>query len=131
MLNTASLPVGSQTITASYRGNTPFLTSGATITVSILSSIIVLDPTAGGGALPLGKRKHQAHRRRLRRFQLVERPSANGNAQIKAAVIDVHGGVQKSGNASFSPAPDHRGRDRCRSAGRTAGTRRERLGLTT
>ena len=31
--------------------------------------------------------------------------SASGNATIKAAVIDVHGGVQKSGNASFSPAP--------------------------
>ena len=32
--------------------------------------------------------------------------SASGNAKIKAAVIDVHGGVQKSGNASFSPTPE-------------------------
>ena len=31
--------------------------------------------------------------------------SASGNAQIKATVIDVHGGVQKSGNASFGLAP--------------------------
>ena len=31
--------------------------------------------------------------------------SASGNAQIKASVIDVHGGVQKSGNATFSPSP--------------------------
>jgi hypothetical protein len=31
--------------------------------------------------------------------------SASGNAKITASVIDVHGGVQKSGNASFSPAP--------------------------
>ena len=29
--------------------------------------------------------------------------SASGNAAVKASVIDVHGGVQKSGNASFSP----------------------------
>ena len=31
--------------------------------------------------------------------------SASGNAAVKASVIDVHGGVQKSGNASFSPTP--------------------------
>src|SRR5262249_8459148 len=31
--------------------------------------------------------------------------SAAGNAQIKAAVIDVHGGVQKSGSPTFSPNP--------------------------
>ena len=30
---------------------------------------------------------------------------ASGNAAITAAVIDVHGAVSKSGNASFSPAP--------------------------
>ncbi len=29
--------------------------------------------------------------------------SASGNASVTASVIDVHGGVQKSGNASFSP----------------------------
>ena len=34
--------------------------------------------------------------------------SASGNASVKASVIDVHGGVQKSGNASFSPGADHR-----------------------
>ena len=31
--------------------------------------------------------------------------SASGNAKVKAAAIDVDGGVQKSGNASLSPAP--------------------------
>ena len=31
--------------------------------------------------------------------------SASGNAQLTAAMIDVAGGVQKSGNATFSPAP--------------------------
>ena len=31
--------------------------------------------------------------------------SASGNATVKASVINVHGGVQKTGNASLSPAP--------------------------
>ena len=31
--------------------------------------------------------------------------SASGNAQVTASAIDVVGGVQKSGNATFSPAP--------------------------
>ena len=31
--------------------------------------------------------------------------SASGNAQVKASAIDVHGKVQKSGNASLSPTP--------------------------
>ena len=31
--------------------------------------------------------------------------SASGNASVTASVIDVHGGVQKSGNATFSPKP--------------------------
>src|SRR5208337_2344021 len=31
--------------------------------------------------------------------------SASSNAQVTAAAIDVHGGVNKSGNATFNPAP--------------------------
>ncbi len=31
--------------------------------------------------------------------------SASGNAQIKAAAIDVHGGVKKSGNSTLTPTP--------------------------
>ena len=31
--------------------------------------------------------------------------SASGNASVTASAIDVHGGVQKSGNATFKPAP--------------------------
>src|SRR4029077_17344788 len=31
--------------------------------------------------------------------------SASGYAKVKASVINVHGGVQMTGNVSFSPAP--------------------------
>ena len=74
-------------------------------TLTVNQSIIVLDPTASGALSLSGNAGHLARRRSLRRFELIERRSASGNAKVKASVIDVHGGVQKSGNASFSPAP--------------------------
>jgi len=105
ILNTASLPVGSQMITASYGGNVPFLPSSATITVSIVPSIIVLDPKANGALTVSGNAGIKIPGAVVVDSSSSSALSASGNTQIQALVIDIHGGVQKSGNASFSPAP--------------------------
>jgi len=104
--STSSLTPGTHTIRASYSGDTDFITStGSTGTITIGQSIIVLDPTASG-ALSLSTNASIT----LRGGVYVDSSSssalsASGNAKITASVIDVHGGVQKSGNASFSPVP--------------------------
>jgi MBG domain (YGX type)/Bacterial Ig-like domain (group 3) len=105
-LSTASLPVGGNTIKLTYSGDSNFLSSTAsTGTITINQSIIVLDPTAGG-ALSLSGNASIS----LAGVVVVDSSSstaisASGNAAVKASVIDVTGKVQKSGNASFSPAP--------------------------
>ena len=97
------LPTRSQ---VSYSGDSNFLASSTTAsTITINQSIIVLDPTAGG-ALSISENASI----KLTGGVYVDSSSssalsASGNAQITASVIDVHGGVQKSGNASFNPAP--------------------------
>src|SRR5262249_54149835 len=104
-LSTVSLPVGSQTITASYGGNSPFLASSATITVSIAPSIFVLDPSAGGALSLSGTASLTVGGGVYVDSSSSSALSASGNAAVTAAAIDVHGGVKKSGNASFHPAP--------------------------
>ena len=104
---TTSLAAGSHTIKATYSGDGNFLTSsGSTGTVTIGQSIIVLDPVGRRGPEPLGQREHQASPAASTSIPARRRPCRPAaTPTIKASVIDVHGGVQKSGNASFSPAP--------------------------
>jgi hypothetical protein len=80
-------------------------TGTASLTLIVGPSIFVLDPTAGGALtlsgiasinIPSGFYVDSGSSSAL---------SANGNGSVKGSVIDVHGGVQKSGNASFSPTP--------------------------
>jgi hypothetical protein len=105
-LSTASLPPGAQTIQALYSGNSNFIASSAsTSTITINPSIIVLDPKASG-ALSISSNASI----KVTGVVYVDSSSssaisASGNASITASAIDVHGGVQKSGNATFSPAP--------------------------
>ena len=105
-LSTASLPVGANTIKVTYSGDGNFLASSAsTGTITIGQSIIVLDPTAGGALSLSGNASIKLTGGVFVDSSSSSALSASGNAAIKASVIDVHGGVQKSGNASFSPAP--------------------------
>ena len=67
--------------------------------------IIVLDPSAGGALSLSGNASINVPGVVYVDSSSSSALSASGNAQVKAAVIDVHGKVQKSGNASFSPAP--------------------------
>ena len=104
--STTSLAVGSHTIKATYSGDTNFVTSSAsTSSVTIGQSIIVLDPSAGGALTLSGNASIKLTGGVFVDSSSSTAISASGNAAIKASVIDVHGGVQKSGNASFSPAP--------------------------
>ncbi|MFI5455599.1 MAG: Ig-like domain repeat protein [Isosphaerales bacterium] len=102
----ASLPVGTSTITVSYSGDGNFIPSSAGAgTITITPSLIVLDPTAGG-ALSLSGNASVA----LAGGVFVDSGSssavsASGNAQITSSLIDVHGQIRKSGNASFNPTP--------------------------
>jgi len=71
--------------------------------------ILALDPSAGG-ALSLSDNAGINMGMGVPGIVYVDSNSsaalsASGNATVEAAVIDVHGGVQKSGNASFSPGP--------------------------
>ncbi|MGO9463201.1 MAG: Ig-like domain repeat protein, partial [Isosphaeraceae bacterium] len=104
--STTSLAAGPHTIKATYSGDGNFLTSfGTAGTVTVGQSIIVLDPSAGGALSISGNASINLPGGVFVNSSSSTALSASGNAAIKATVIDVHGGVQKSGNASFSPAP--------------------------
>ena len=103
--STAGLPVGTNTITVSYGGDAEFLNSAGTVTVVVNQSIIVLDPSAGGALTLSGNASIKVAGGVFVDSSSASALAISGNAQIKASVIDVHGKVQKSGNASFSPAP--------------------------
>ena len=104
--STTSLAAGPHTIKATYSGDPNFLTSyGTADTVTVGQSIVVLDPSAGGALSLSGNASINLPGGVCVNSSSSSALSASGNAAIKASVIDVHGGVQKSGNASFSPAP--------------------------
>ena len=103
----SDLPPGAQTIVASYGGDSNFL-AGATATgatVTVLGSVIVLDPKASGALEVTGGAS-------VATSGLVEVDSsstsalvASGSAQVQAGSIQVVGGVTVSGGASLSPKP--------------------------
>ncbi len=104
--STTSLAAGSHIIKATYSGDTNFLTSnGSAGTVTIGQTIFVLDPSAGGALSLSGNASIKIGGGVFVDSSSSIALSASGNASVKASVIDVHGGVQKSGNATFSPAP--------------------------
>ncbi len=74
-------------------------------TVRVAPSVIILDPSAGGALSLSGNAGLQIPGAIVVNSSSSTALSAGGNASVKAAVIEVHGKVQKSGNASFSPAP--------------------------
>jgi hypothetical protein len=105
-LSTASLPPGSNTITVSYSGDSNFLASStSTATITINLSVVVLDPTAVGALSLSGNASIKVTGGVFVDSSSSGALSASGNTQITASVIDVHGGVQATGNATFHPAP--------------------------
>jgi hypothetical protein len=104
-LTTSSLPVGSRTIMASYLGDSTYLPSSATITVSIGPSIIVTNSTASGALSVSGNASINLPGLVAVDSSSATALSASGNAQITGTVIDVFGGVKKTSGATMSPAP--------------------------
>ncbi len=102
----SSLPPGSQTIDASYSGDSNFLASSeSTRTITINPSIIVLDPKSSGALSLAGNASISVSGVVYVDSSSSSAISASGNASVNASAIDVHGGVQKSGNATFKPTP--------------------------
>jgi hypothetical protein len=100
------LPVGTNTLTVTYNGDGNFLPSSTKLTVTVLDSVLVLDPTAAG-ALSVSGNAHLTTPGTL----VVDSSSktalsASGNAHVTASLgIGVVGGVQTSGHAVLSPTP--------------------------
>ena len=88
-----------------------------TFTVTVAPSIFVLNPTASGALTLSGNASIKIPGDVVVDSSSRTAISAGGNAQVTASAIDVVGGVQKSGNATFSPAP-HGGRGASRPARR-------------
>jgi hypothetical protein len=104
-VNVADLPVGTNTLTLSYLGDNNFLTSSTTVTATIAPSILVLHPTASGALSLSGNATISLAGNVMVDSNSASALTANGNAVLKAASIQVMGKVQKSGNATLSPAP--------------------------
>jgi hypothetical protein len=80
-------------------------TGTTSLQVIVSPSILVLDPTAGGALSVSGNATINIPGAVMVDSSSTTALSASGNAQVKASVLNVHGGVQKIGNASLKPAP--------------------------
>jgi hypothetical protein len=76
-----------------------------TFKVTVGPSIFILDPSAGGALSLSGNATVQVPGAIVVDSSSASALSASGTASVKASVIDVHGKVQRSGNAGFSPQP--------------------------
>ena len=105
-LSVASLTPGSHSIKVSYSGDGNFTASSTTTsTITVNRSIIVLDPTAAAALDISGNASISLTGGVYVDSNSTNALAASGNAQISASLIAVVGGVQKSGNATFHPAP--------------------------
>ena len=108
---TSSSSVGSYPITQGSLAATGNYTIGTfnagtlTVTMATNGLIIALDPSVSGALSLSGNASINVSGVVYVDSSSSSALSAAGNAQVKAGAIDVHGKVQKSANASFSPAP--------------------------
>ncbi len=104
----ASAPVGTYPIVSSSatgNGLNNYTITYVNGTLTVNQSIIVLDPTASGALFLSGNAAISLAGGVFVDSSSSSAVSASGNANVQASVIKVHGGVQKTGNASLSPAP--------------------------
>jgi Ca2+-binding RTX toxin-like protein len=105
-LKLTSLSPGSHVISASYSGDKNFLASSANLsTITVGQSIIVLDSAVSGALTVSANAIINIGGGVYADSSSSSALTASGNASITASVINVHGGVKKSGNAVFNPAP--------------------------
>jgi hypothetical protein len=107
----ASAPAGSYTITPSAAAGGTFTAGNYAISyvtgaLSVIqSSIIILNSTAAGALSLSGNAFINVNSAVVVDSNSTTALTGSGNASVKASVIDVVGNDQKSGNATFSPAP--------------------------
>ena len=104
-LTVADLPVGNNTIMLSYSGDDNFLASSTTTTVTVNQSILVLDSMANGALTLSGNARISIAGTVVVDSNSSSALTASGNAVLQAGSIEVVGKVQKTGNATLSPAP--------------------------
>ena len=101
VLTTSLLPVGSQTITATYGGSSNYLSStGASNTsMNVMAADYLLNATAAGSLSLSGNAHLDLPGTIYVNSSSAGAVSATGNANLLATAIDVVGGIQTSGNA--------------------------------
>ncbi len=104
-ITTAALPLGVQTISATYGGDASDLPSSTTGQVTVLVSIIVLDGSSSSAASFSGNASVNIPGALVVDSSARTALSGSGNASVVAGSIQVVGGYQRSNNASFHPTP--------------------------
>ena len=101
--------MGTQTITATYAGNSSFLTSNkavaVTVTVTSVAAAYILDPSAPGALSLSGNATLQVPGVVVVDSSSATAILASGNAMVSGTSVQVVGKVSTSGNAKVSPAP--------------------------
>jgi VCBS repeat-containing protein len=105
VLSTSALTLGSHTIQASYGGDAQFLPSSTTLTQVVTRSVYVLSAGAAAAVSLSGNANVTIPGNLVIDSNSGTALSESGNAHLTAGAIQVVGGVQKSGNATVSPAP--------------------------
>jgi hypothetical protein len=104
-VTTYVLARGTNIIEAVYSGDGTFLATAGTLTQTVLPSITVLNSTASGALSLSGNSDINIPGTLVVDSNSKTALTESRNACIKAASIRVVGGVQKSGNATWSRAP--------------------------
>ena len=108
VLTTTSIPLGSQTITATYTGSGFFTRSSATLTEAIVPSIIVLSSSLVSSTQPLALSGGAVIN--IAGAVIDDSPAepaltVSGTSRISAASVQVVGTVSESGGGTISPTP--------------------------
>jgi hypothetical protein len=104
-LSISSLTVGQHVLALSYAGDGTYLPSGTTITTTLVDSIELLNSSASGALSLSGSAEINIPGALIVDSKSASALSASGAPSIRAAAIQVAGGVQKSGSPSFSTPP--------------------------
>ncbi len=96
---------GTYTVTLTVTDSEGASSSPVSFKEMVTQSVILLDPTAGGALTISGNGSINIPGTLVVDSSSTSALSASGNATIKAGSIQVVGKVQKSGNATLSPAP--------------------------
>ncbi len=106
-LSTSALPTSSQTITATYNGDTNYNTSNGSVTVasSVVTSVYLLNTTSSGALTISGNASINVPGAIDVDSKSTTAVVASGNASITATSIQVVGGYVASGTGHFKPNP--------------------------